>query len=363
MSDHPCPTLTGVLEYLISLHREGIRPAEAQARLRHLRQSYPGTTIDLVWEEEVFDCSVHYDALVHLDGQGTVSVSFCPDEELPWPLRGVGRWSDKDLVRVNETLLRVEDAIAFLDFIWDEKPIVNRLLNACLIREILAKDPIELSDAELQRALDAFRRAHKLYTAGDTHRWMERCGMTQDKLEALVADEATVAKLRDRVTSGRVEEYFAAHRADFDTARVARLEFPDEESALWTRDQIRSGGVDFYAEAQHRFLRAAEQSPGLSVELFAVLQRRQASPAHGAAVFAAAPGDLVGPVSTDEGYAVLRVLSITPARLDEPTHQTIKKILFEQWLQEQRQAARIEWYWGNAARTTPANGPPTFAKT
>jgi hypothetical protein len=49
-----------------------------------------------------------------------VSLSFCPDEELPWPLRGVGRWSDKDLVRVNNTLLRVEDAIAFLDFIWNE---------------------------------------------------------------------------------------------------------------------------------------------------------------------------------------------------------------------------------------------------
>jgi len=99
MTENFCPTLTGVLEYLMALRRESIRPPEAQARLRHLQTRYPDSSIDLVWEEEVYDRSVHYDALVHLDGQGTVSLSFCPDQALPWPLRGVGRWSDKDLVR------------------------------------------------------------------------------------------------------------------------------------------------------------------------------------------------------------------------------------------------------------------------
>jgi putative peptide maturation system protein len=191
---------------------------------------------------------------------------------------------------------------------------------------------------------------------------MERRGMTQDKLERLVADEAIVAKLRDRVTAGRVAEYFHAHRADFDTACIARLEFPDDQSARRTLEQIRSG-EDFYAEAQRRFLRAAEQSPGPAVELFAVVQRRQACPDLEAAVFTAAPGDLVGPVGTEDGCAVLLVLSITPARLDEHTQNTIKKILFEDWLQEQRRVARIEWYWGNAARTITANEAPTFART
>jgi putative peptide maturation system protein len=352
MRETTCPTLTGVLEHLKALHREGIRPAEARARFQHLQQQHPGTRIDLVWEEEVYDRSMHYDALVHLAGQGTVSMSFCADEALPWPLRGVGRWSDKDLVRVNNTPLSVHDAVAFLDFIWDEKPLVLRLLNLCLIWEALEKDPIALSDAELQRALDAFRRAHKLCTAADTYQWMERRGMTQDRLERLVADEATVAKLRERVTAGRVEEYFAVHRADFDTACIARMELPDEESAHRTLEQIRSGAVDWHAEAQRRFLLAAERSPDPPGDLFAVVQRRQASPELRAAIFAAAPGDLVGPVHTEEGFAVVRVLSITPARLDEATHAAIQKVLFEEWLAERRAAARIEWNWGNAACTT-----------
>src|SRR5438094_5255133 len=144
---------------------------------------------------------------MHLGREGTVSLSFCPDRAIPWPLRGVQRWREQDLLRVNATVLRVDQAIACLDFIWDEARIINRLINVCLIQEALAKDPVTLSDAELQCALDGFRRAHKLYTAEDTYRWLERHGMTHEKIERYVADEATVATLRDRVTAGRVEDY------------------------------------------------------------------------------------------------------------------------------------------------------------
>jgi hypothetical protein len=52
-------------------------------------------------------------------------------------------------------------------------------------------------------------------------------------------------------------------------------------------------------------------------------------------------------------YAVVRVLATTPARLDDSTHSAIKKILFEEWLEDRRRVARIEWYWGNADRTSP----------
>src|SRR5262249_25679437 len=159
--------------------------------------------------------SVHYDTLLHLAGEGTVSLSFCPEQTLPWPLRGVHRWSEKDLVRVNTTVLKVEQAIAYLDFIWNDAPILKRLVHACLIQETLDQDPIPLSDDEMQLALDAFRQVRQLHKAEDTYRWMEQRGLTHEKLERRVAHEARVAKLRDRVTAGRVEAYFETHRADF----------------------------------------------------------------------------------------------------------------------------------------------------
>lgn len=347
-------TLVDTLEYLMSLVREGIQPEEARARLRLLQKQHSDTEMDLLWEEEVYDQSIHYDTLLHLGGEGTVSLSFCPDRALPWPLRGVHRWSEKDLVRVNNTVLTMEQAIACLDFIWDELPIVNRLVDMCLIREVLEKDPIELSDAELQLAMNSFRRKHKLYKAEDTYQWLERHGMTHEKLEDLVANEAVVAKLRDRVTVDRAADYFVAHRIDFDTAFITQIQFSDEESAHQAWEQIRSGEVDFYEAAQHRFLEAAERREHPSGDVFAVIQRGQAKLELAMAVFAAEPGEVLEPVRTEKGYAIVRVLSFASARLDEQTLSAIKKILFEEWLAERRQAAKIEWYWGNAGRTAPA---------
>jgi putative peptide maturation system protein len=339
------------LDYLKTLIREGVRPSEALARLQTLRQRHPDTEMELVWEEQAYDASLHYDLLLRRPGEGTVSLSFCPEHVLPWPLRGVHRVSDRQLVRVNNTVLDVAQAIACIDFLWDEAGVVNRLVHVCLIQEALQKDPVELSAEELQQALDSFRRAHQLYTSEDTRRWMERRGLTHEKLERLVGDEATVARLRDRVAADRVDDYFEEHRADFETARIARVQFTDKESALRTIRQLRSGEVDFYEAAERQFLATGERPSPSPVELFAEVRRRHAPAELAATVFAAAPGDLLGPVPTEEGWAVVRVLSFTPARLDQPTRLVIKKTLFEEWLDERRQAARIEWFWGNTAQT------------
>lgn len=337
--------LVEALEYLMSLVREGIRPAEAKTRLHRLQKQHPEPKIDLLWEEETYDRSVHYDTLLHLPGEGTVSLSFCPERTLPWPMRGVHRWSESDLLRVNNTVLTVADAIANLDFIWDEIPLVNRLIDVCIIREFIERNSIDISDEDLQRAMDDFRKAHKLYKAEDTYRWMERRGITHEKLERLIADSATVTKLREQIAAGGVGDYFEKHREDFDTSRIARFDVGNQEIAQQIWEKIRSGATDFYEAMQSHFL-AEERAQPASFGMFSVVRRGQISPSLQEAIFAAAPGEVIEPVLAAESWAIIRVLSFAPARLDEPARTAIKTILFEQWLAECRQAATIEWYWG-----------------
>jgi putative peptide maturation system protein len=340
--------LTETVEELTGLADDGARPAEARARMKQLLGRHPGADLELVWEEEAYDGSVHYDALLHLAGAGTVSVSFCPERSVPWPLRGVQRWSDADLMRVNSTVLKVNQAIALLDFVWNEAPLVQRLIDVGLIHEELEREPVELTDADLQSALDAFRRAQKLYTAADARRWLEVNGLSHGQLEEIATREAELAKLRDRVTAGRVEDYFAAHRADFDTARFARFACADAAGARRAYDRLRGGRVDFYTEAEHAFA-AAEAVP----PRFEVLRRGQA-PAELAAVFAAEPGDVLAPIPTAEGHLIVRVIGREPARLDGRTRAAVKRALFEVWLAERRRSARVEWYWGTADQAAAA---------
>ena len=52
---------------------------------------------------------------------------------LPWPLRGVRRWTDADVLRVNGRTVKFQEAVACLELMWTEVPIAQRLVNACLL--------------------------------------------------------------------------------------------------------------------------------------------------------------------------------------------------------------------------------------
>ncbi len=202
--------LQSALGFLKALSRDATRPPVAMGRLKEIARQHPNLDLQLLWEEQAYDGSLHYDILIREPGAGTVSLGFCSEQTLPWPMRGVQRWSDQDLLSVNATKLKIEEAIALLDFIWEERSIMRRLVDACLIREALHQDPIDLSADELQRAMDGFRRAHKLYSAEDTYRWLARRGMSHAQLEQHVSQMATIAKLRQQVIADRADGDFEA---------------------------------------------------------------------------------------------------------------------------------------------------------
>ena len=112
------------------------------------------------------------------------------------------------------------------------------------------------------------------------HRWMDERGLTQEKLEGLVAEMAQLAALRNRVTAGRVDEYFAAHRTEFDTVSFAQFAVADVERARRIADEIREGTIDFYAAAEQIF---REGGPTAG-DLFVTVRRGKVS-----AELAAAP--------------------------------------------------------------------------
>lgn len=351
MNESLAETLNETLDVLTALARDGARPEEARARLRPLQERQPAVNLELVWQEEPYDNSFHYDALLRLPGEGTVSLAFCPDRALPWPFRGVQRASERTLVRVNTTRLSVDQAVAYLDFVWDEARLVDRLVNACLIREALNQSWIEPTDAEVQAALDAFRRSQGLHQAADLHRWLARRGLTEQQLLNLVTDQAALRALRTRVVAGRIDAYFEAHRTEFDTARIACIEEPDAGRAREIARRILTREVDFLSAAQEHFLSAS----GSNVEpaaTFRQLVRGEAPPELAEAVFAAAPGAILGPIHAGSGTTcfVVQVLSFAPARLDNPTRHVIEQRLFANWLAERRASATIEWNWGDASR-------------
>jgi putative peptide maturation system protein len=339
------------IDCLMAVSGSAAAPSDAAQRLHRIEARYPRTQLRLLWQQIGDDDLFHYDALLQLPEGGTLSLGFCRELSLPWLMQGAHRWSDADLLRVRETVLTVDQAIAQFDFASPDGAMAQRLIDACLVQDELNRRPVEVSDAELQRAMDGFRRAHRLYSGADTQRWMAMRGIKHADLERLVSGHAAVAGLRERLTADRVGDYFERHHADFDVAHVAVICFPDPGSARQAYLSVRAGTVEFFALAQSRFLeQAAMGSDEPTTSLLQTLQRGRRPTPMCASVFEAAVGDLVGPIDADGCSSVVRVLGFAPASLDDRTRAMIQGLLFDEWLQGQRQTADIEWQRGRGRR-------------
>jgi len=338
-----------VLDYLTEIATSNISPAIAKDRLRHVQSRLTDIELQLVWEKESYDGSIHYDVLVRLPEHAVISLSYCRDRALPWPLRGVRRWSEMDLLAVNATGLRVDQAIACLDFVWNDASLSDRLIDVCLMQEEFDRNPVELTDLELQAGMDAFRRAHKLCNAHDTLQWLQIHGMTHGQLDRVVSDNLAIAKLRDRIAEGKTQSYFDEHSADFDTAVVAQIECNDEVEAREIYLQLLSKEMDFYECACRRH--SMPKARYSERPFFSRIRRYETSLEVAAKVFSALPGEILEPVRLSTGYVIMHVLSLIGGKFDESTEALVKTILLQKWLTDRKATARISWFWGTGTRS------------
>jgi putative peptide maturation system protein len=298
---------------------------------------------------EEYDSSRHFDVLI-TDTDGTYTVSFAPADGLPWPLRGVHRWSEGDLVRVNGTTLRIQQAIACLDFVWERDDLLGHLVNVCLVEEELAaREPFPVSETDLQIRLDEFRRARDLFTATDTHEWLAQHGISHRQLEQRLADALRVELLAEQVVGNQVADYVKAHKSELGTfpGMLASARSHEDLQELRRRTADPADWLTWAAtpdddrrEVRCYRIDAFDAPPSLAV---------------------LAPDDVpVGTVSQVFLHQDAHALAgkIGPTEPPEPGPELARRVrdrLFADWLAERRRHADVEWYWGRRNALTKSS--------
>jgi putative peptide maturation system protein len=215
---------------------------------------------------------------------------------------------------------------------------VEAAIDAAIIRQAAAQRRIEVSDEELQQAADDFRTANELHDADSTEAWLAANHLSYEDWESLLEQQLIAHKLREALTGGRVEQYFAENRLSFDAASIYRLLLGNEEVARELRAQIVEDGADFYSLARQYSI---DDSTRLAGGYVGLVRRAGLEAAVEAAVFGGQPTEIVGPFKDDDGWELIKVESLHPATLDDSLRETIKEQLFEEWLSERRRKARI----------------------
>jgi parvulin-like peptidyl-prolyl isomerase len=218
------------------------------------------------------------------------------------------------------------------------RTLISQAVVERLIRDLARQEGIAVTTEELQQVADQLRSRAGLYKAEDTGAWLARNRLTVDDLEALAERTLLQRKLRDKVTQGKVEQYFAANRSRYDRARAAHLVVDSEGLASELLCQIRDEGRDFAELARKHSLHEESRQSGGNLR---IVQRKNLNPAVEAAIFHAGHGSVVGPIKTDMGYHLILVHEILAAQLDDRTADAVREEIFQDWLQAELQKANV----------------------
>jgi putative peptide maturation system protein len=342
MNESLSEAVRDALAVLATWREQHLPPEEAQASFQALKARHPNHWMNMVWEQETYGGTVHYDILVG-DEAGTYSLSYCADEESPWPARGLQRVNESLVLRVNDEPVFITQVITSLDHAWSTLHLGRHLINMSLIEQELQNSGLVVTDEELAEALLDFRRKRRLFSVEQVEHWMAEHGTTQVQLEQHLREDVARQKLRRKVAAGREEAWFQHHRADFDRVQVARLRVSNQDEAWRLYERLGEAPERFLVMAQVDYLER-----GGTGELFATLRRGELEPEQAERIFSTEPGHLAEPVPSGDGYELVRVLRFLPARFDEATREQVRELLFEEWLTEGRRRARVEWFWGAA---------------
>jgi parvulin-like peptidyl-prolyl isomerase len=198
---------------------------------------------------------------------------------------------------------------------------------------------LKVTSEELQGAADAFRTRQALASPAQTNGWLDQQGMSAPDLADTLTADLLIGKLFDRLTPGRVMSQFDADPEKYSRVRLRRLVVQDESTSVTLLGQIRSGARDFNAAAAQV---SPKGSPSTADGEASTLFRSMLPAPIASAVFAAKPGEVVGPFSTSRGFQLLSVEELQVAHLDDATADYIRRELLTSWLAEQSRRMQID---------------------
>lgn len=237
----------------------------------------------------------------------------------------------------------VDDAIAQSDGLWENAPLMRRLLDSCIIEDELRRRNVSLEPARVQATLEELRRRRGLLSDDALKAWMADTGVSLRVLHDMAEEIARSNKLRELIVGEHFERYLKDHRDEADVVSLAILQLSTLEMAREFVALLGTPAADFTKLAQQAYV---EDASGGTLLSFRKEPRYKLAQEFGDDV-RFTPGAIIESSGGRTIHYVMGIDRVVPT--DEVRHRLETK-LFEDWLRDQR-AARTGWFSEDAERT------------
>lgn len=229
----------------------------------------------------------------------------------------------------SNSLIQPDEIVSFLKKNLQFKEICQAILKQRVVDHAAQTRELIISSEEIQIDADQTRRNLGLERSTDTIAWLNDQLITVEDWEVGICDRLLTHKLVEEFFGRQVEGFFAQNRLDFEQVSLYQIVVPYERLARELFYQIEEREVSFY-EAAHIYDVDSDRRHRCGYE--GTIDRGNLKPEIAAAVFGAAPGEIVQPVQTEQGFHLFLVEEFIPAQLTPKVRDNILKTMFGEWL-------------------------------
>ena len=256
-----------------------------------------------------------------------------------------------------------------------ERTALRRLILVRLLLEEAARLELKVTDEELAKSKEAVRRGFE--DPSSFAQWRKALDVEDDEsladaLRTELLVERVSALLTKTVTlrAGEVESYYEANRTKFSvpvTVHLLTINAGDQKSADEILRAVKKSGADFEAVAakQSKDFSSATAAPARWIPTDKLPKEMQA------AVAKLKPGQIGGPVQSDSGLLIVKLVDRKPARVREleEVRPAIERSLLRakqgeairSWLATREASAKVEIL-APTLRSVAASGATTVGR-
>ncbi|MDZ8053108.1 MAG: peptidylprolyl isomerase [Aulosira sp. ZfuVER01] len=240
---------------------------------------------------------------------------------------------------VDNQPISIEQAVKYLQASGKLTQFIGDIIRQYIIeQEINMRDDIDISSALTEQTIIDFRLKNQLTEPPIFQEWLKKNGTDYATFHASIAFGFKLEKLKALVTEPKLPEYFIERKIYLDRVVLSRIFVDNRELSEELQTQIEEGGsfeqlAKEYSLADDRIVNG----------MMGPISRGTLPDILRAAIDAAIPGQLIGPIELDGRYGLFRLEQFLPASLeDTQLKQALQNELFEKWLAEKIQKLTVK---------------------
>jgi parvulin-like peptidyl-prolyl isomerase len=224
-----------------------------------------------------------------------------------------------------------------------------------LLREIILDQAIAdvgLTLEERTKGIEHFYNRNQLTTPEAKKAILQRYNMSLEQLEANAIRDIRIEKFKQLTWNNKVESYFFSYKNQLDKVfySLIRTENPEIAQEIYFRIQA---GEQTFAECAKEYSQGVEAQTG---GLLGPVSLNQPHAAIAQKLAISQPGELWTPFKLEKWYIIIRLEKLVSAQLDDATRSSILNYLFESWLSEEINKAKVNFH-GDTQTINKSNIP------